>query len=70
MIVTSGGPISAICQELLGLPDERVIAVHNRLFNASITQLLTQPGQIALSIFNSVAHLELQPGSAEFITYR
>jgi broad specificity phosphatase PhoE len=70
VVVTSGGPIAAICQALLGLPDEQVANLHMPLFNASITQLLTRPGKISLSSFNSVAHLELQPGAASLITYR
>jgi broad specificity phosphatase PhoE len=70
VVVTSGGPIAAICQALIGLPDERVASLHMPLFNASITQLLTRPGQISLSTFNSIAHLELRPDAPSLVTYR
>jgi len=70
VVVTSAGPIAAICQALLGLPDERVASLHTPLFNASITRLLTRPGLISLSTFNSVAHLELAPDAPSLITYR
>jgi len=70
VVVTSAGPIAAICQALTGLPDERVPTMHTPLFNASITQLLTRPALISLSTFNSVAHLELEPDEPSLITYR
>lgn len=70
VVVTSAGPIAAICQALIGLPDERVPSVHTPLFNASITQLLTRPGLISLSTFNSIAHLELKPDAPSLISYR
>jgi broad specificity phosphatase PhoE len=70
IVVTSGGPIAAICQALIGLPDQCVASLHMPLFNASITQLLTRPGQISLSTFNSVAHLELEPDGPSLVTYR
>ena len=70
VIVTSGGPITAICQSLLGVPDERVAALHTPIFNASITELLSRPGQVALSSFNGTAHLEAGAAGRELITYR
>jgi broad specificity phosphatase PhoE len=70
VVVTSAGPIAAICQALLGLPDERVPIVHTPLYNASITQLLTRPGKLSLSTYNSVAHLEVQRDEPPLITYR
>lgn len=70
LVVTSGGPIAAICQALLGLADDRVPLLHMPLRNASITQLLTRGGEIALATFNSVAHLEASVEGAELVTYR
>lgn len=70
LVVTSGGPIAAITQALIGLPDEHVATLHMPLFNASITTLLTRPGQVSLSTFNSVAHLELRPDEPSIVTYR
>ncbi|HTT13397.1 MAG TPA: histidine phosphatase family protein [Burkholderiaceae bacterium] len=70
LVVTSAGPIAAICQALVGLPDDRVPTLHTPLFNASITQLLTRPGQISLSTFNSVAHLEVTRAAPPLLSYR
>jgi broad specificity phosphatase PhoE len=70
VIVTSGGPIAAICQSLLGVPDERVVDLHHPLRNAAITELLTRRDEIGLSAFNSVAHLELSPDDKSLVTYR
>jgi broad specificity phosphatase PhoE len=70
IVVTSGGPIAAICQAALDVPDERVPALFTPLFNASITQLLTRGTDIGLSIFNSVAHLEADAALEGLVTYR
>jgi broad specificity phosphatase PhoE len=69
LIVSSGGVIAAICQHLLGLPDDRVAALHWVVYNASVTRLLCNAEQITLSGFNSVAHLEAAPGDG-LVTYR
>lgn len=70
VVVTSGGVIAALCQRLLGLSTEQVTRLHMPLFNASITTLLTRPGETSLSTFNSVAHLEGPPRGEALITYR
>jgi broad specificity phosphatase PhoE len=70
VVVTSGGPIAAICQALLGLADEHVAALHMPLYNASISELLSRGADIALSTFNSVAHLEAHARGDELVTYR
>ena len=70
MVVSSGGVIAAICQDLLGVPDERVPLLHNVVFNASITTLLTRGEEMGLSTFNSVNHLELEPAGQTLVTYR
>lgn len=70
VVVTSGGPIAAVCQDLLGVRDERLPLLHYALFNGSLTSLLTRGESIGLSVFNSVAHLELEPGVAALVTYR
>ncbi len=68
--VTSGGTIAAICQALLGVPDAAVPQLHNAVFNASITSVLTRGPALGLSVFNSVSHLELEPGGEPLVTYR
>lgn len=80
VVVSSGGAIAAMLQPLLGVPDPHVPALHSAVFNASITQLLTRQGAtskngatgatVSLSVFNSVAHLELTPGDTSLVTYR
>ncbi|HET9645484.1 MAG TPA: histidine phosphatase family protein [Burkholderiaceae bacterium] len=70
VVVTSGGPIAAVCQALLGVPDERVPMLHTPLFNGSITQLLTRGRDMALSFFNSVSHLEADPVQTGLLTHR
>ncbi|HYD62148.1 MAG TPA: histidine phosphatase family protein [Noviherbaspirillum sp.] len=69
IVFTSGGPIAAICQHLLGIPDDRIADLHFSLRNASVTKLLFQPGRLSLSYFNSVAHLDIT-GRSNVITYR
>ena len=71
VVFTSGGPIAAICQELLGIPNERAAMVNFSLANSSVTRLLFsgRDGRISLSYLNNFAHLE-QTGQAECVTYR
>lgn len=69
IVVTSGGPVSAICQHLLGIPDDRIMDMHNAIPNTAVSRLLCRPGRIGLGYFNSTAHLEYA-GRADAITYR
>lgn len=71
VVFTSGGPIAAVCQELLGIPNERAAMVNFSLANSSVTRLLFsgKDGRISLSYLNNFAHLE-QTGQVECVTYR
>lgn len=69
VVFTSGGPISAIAQELLGLSDARTAALNWTVANSAVTKLLHSPGQISLSYLNAYPHLE-QAADAKIITYR
>jgi broad specificity phosphatase PhoE len=69
IVFTSGGPIAAICQHLLELPDRRAFDLNLSLVNSAVTGLLYQPGRISISYLNNFAHLE-QAGNAQLITYR
>ncbi|HSW11499.1 MAG TPA: histidine phosphatase family protein [Solimonas sp.] len=69
VVFTSGGPITTIVQELLGLSDARAATLNWTLANSSVTRLLHQPGLVTLSTLNSYAHLE-QLRDAKLITYR
>jgi broad specificity phosphatase PhoE len=70
-VFTSGGPIAAICQEVLGFPDRRAADVNFSLANSSVTKLLYsgRDGRVGLQYLNNFAHLE-QTGEAECVTYR
>lgn len=69
VVVTSGGVIAAIVQALLGLPEDMTLKLHNPLYNASVTRLMTRGEAIALSGFNDISHLAEQ-GEDAFVTYR
>jgi broad specificity phosphatase PhoE len=68
-IFTSGGPIAAICQYFLGLPDKQLDALLWVILNSSVTRLAfgSQGGKV--HSFNGVAHLEYA-GDASLLTYR
>jgi broad specificity phosphatase PhoE len=68
VVVTSGGVIAAIAQALIGLPETETLKLHNPLYNASITRLMTRGEAIALSGFNDIAHLA--EADAALVTYR
>ena len=74
VVFTSGGPITAICQELLGVPDGKAAELNFSLVNSAVTKLLFQSGRngsgrVSLSYLNNFAHLE-RTGQAQHITYR
>ena len=69
-LVTSGGPISAFMQMALGITAETALNLSLQLRNASVSTLKYNDKQeIALSSFNSTAHLEIT-GQTELLTYR
>lgn len=69
VVFTSGGTIAAICQALLQLPDSQVGRFQWQLINSSVTKLRTRTGEISISSFNGIAHLE-RAGDAQLATYR
>jgi len=68
VVFTSGGPIAAICQHLLGLTAQRTLDVNSVLVNCATTGLLYQPEQVSLSFLNNYSHLE--NGNPQMVTYR
>ena len=68
---TSGGPITAICQHLLGLPDGDAFALNWPLVNAGITRLRfsAKDGTVTLATFNSHPHLD-ETGDPALVTFR
>ena len=69
VVFTSGGPIAAICQHLLGLDPRRTLDVNSVLVNCATTGLLFRPEAVSLSHLNNYAHLE-QAGDPRMVTYR
>lgn len=75
IVFTSGGPIAAICQHLVGIPDSQAAELNGSLVNSGVTRLLYQsgkdgqPGRVSLSYLNCFPHLE-QTGRRDTVTYR
>lgn len=69
VVFTSGGPISAIAQELFGLTEPRTAALNWTVVNSAVTRLLHSPGQLTISYLNAYPHLE-QTRDPKNITYR
>jgi broad specificity phosphatase PhoE len=69
VIVTSGGPISAICQQLLRLPDDSACELCYGLANSGVTSLFYSGDRVSLAQLNTIAHLEVMADPA-LITYR
>jgi broad specificity phosphatase PhoE len=65
---TSGGPITAICLALLGLPDPEAPRIAWTLVNTGVTKVLHGRAGTRLSTLNEHAHLE--GGGERMITYR
>jgi len=66
VVVTSGGPIAALCHELLGLPEPYFLRLNWALVNAGLTKLLISgSGDITVSSLNEHGYLEPRT-----ITYR
>lgn len=68
-IFTSGGPIAAIMQHVMSIPDDKVLEINWAIHNASISLFTCRAGIIRLKQFNSVAHL-IQNQRPELLTYR
>jgi broad specificity phosphatase PhoE len=68
-IFTSGGPIAAICQHVLGLSAAKAIELNWSMLNTSLTIVANGRRGLRLASFNSVAHLEAS-GNSGLITYR
>ena len=70
VVVSSGGAIAAMCQELMGVPDSHVAELHYAVHNTSVTRLLCQGERLNLSAFNALPHLEAPGVPPHLITYR
>ena len=68
-LFSSGGPISAVMRRALHLDDQTALRLTWMIKNASVSSFFYNDQGLALSTFNSAAHLEMlrEPG---LITYR
>lgn len=69
VVFTSGGPIGAICEHLLGLSGARALDLHWALLNAGVTTLHVRGDRVRLQTFNCVAHLQVAR-DPDLMTYR
>ena len=68
LVVSSGGPIAVVMQAVLGLTDDRALALNEVIANTSVTRLLFSGERMSLSVFNSYEHLENE--SPALVTFR
>jgi broad specificity phosphatase PhoE len=68
LVFTSGGPIAAVCSQLLHLRDDDALRLNTRLANAAITKLVCSSSAIHLSTLNEHGHFEGE--RAALMTYR
>ncbi len=66
---TSGGPISAICQHMMAIPDSHVVNLLKVMMNSSVSKMIKADEFVRLVSINAVAHLESK-GDKSLITYR
>jgi broad specificity phosphatase PhoE len=68
LVFTSGGPITAICQDLLRIPDEHAFRLNTALANCGVTKVVYSERGRFLSTLNEHSHFE-GPQRA-LLTYR
>ena len=68
LVVTSGGPISAMLREVLALDVETMVNTNLQAKNTGVTRYFTRGMNFSLNMFNAVPHLE-SSGHRHLITY-
>ena len=68
LVVSSGGPISTILAEVLGMPPRGVVELNLQTRNTGITELQAGASRIHCVSFNNVPHLD-RPDRAGALTY-
>ncbi|MFZ6819300.1 histidine phosphatase family protein [Undibacterium sp. Ji22W] len=68
-IFTSGGTISALLQDVLGISDQRIFDLNASLLNSGVSKLQIGTKRIGLGYLNSTAHLETHQ-RPELISFR
>lgn len=68
-VFTSGGPISVVVKNLLGLSDRKTAEISWQVQNASLTCLSYNPSKRSLTGFNNTTHLMIE-GDPSLLTHR
>ena len=68
-VFTSGGTITAVLQQVTGIPALNAFELNWQIVNTSLNRLKFRGSEVALASFNSHVHLELLR-APELITYR
>jgi broad specificity phosphatase PhoE len=68
-IFTSGGTISALLQDVLGINDQRIFDLNASLLNSGVSKLRVGSTRVSLNYLNSTAHLEIHQ-RPELFSYR
>ena len=69
LVVTSGGVISAICRNILGVSAEQMVRLMWEITNASLTSFVRKGEHYSLTSFNVNSHLD-RFGKPELITLK
>lgn len=68
MVFTSGGPITAVVQELMGIPAQNIFRINWTLANCGATKIISSERGLFLSSLNE--HTAFEGDFQELITYR
>ena len=69
LVFTSGGAISALCRELLGVSAAQMVRLMWEITNGSVTCFARKGEHYSLTAFNATAHLD-RVGNPELITIK
>ncbi len=68
LVFTSGGPITAVCQDLLRIPDEHAFRLNLTLANCGLTKVIYSARGRYLSTLNE--HVHFEGAQRALLTYR
>jgi broad specificity phosphatase PhoE len=68
LVVASGGSISSIIGQVLGLPPDKIFDLNLQVYNTSISRLFVGGTTVSLASFNEIPHLA-NPEQIRFATY-
>jgi broad specificity phosphatase PhoE len=68
LIVSSGGPISTLVGQVLGMAPEATIELNLRIRNSSVSELTFNDKKVSLLTYNTLPHLDT-PEHTSWVTY-